>query len=61
MELIGLVGVVVLSVGVSLAGARAMLAAGLFLMMRSVAVREPQSIADLRDLLIPKSTMFFEV
>ena len=49
MELIGLAGVVVLSVGVSLAGARAMLAAGLFLMMRSVAAREPQSIADLRD------------
>ena len=50
MELIGLVGVVVLSVGVSLAGARAMLAAGLFLMMRSVAARDPQSIVDLRDL-----------
>ena len=40
MELLGLVGVVMLSVGVSLAGARAMLGAGLFLMMRSVAARE---------------------
>ena len=40
MELISLVGVVMLSVGVSLAGARAMLGAGLFLMMRSVAARD---------------------
>ena len=37
MELFGLVGVIMLSVGVSLAGARAMLAAGLFLMMRGAA------------------------
>jgi hypothetical protein len=50
MELIGLVGVVMLSVGVSLAGARAMLAAGLFLMTRSVAARQPRTIGDLRDL-----------
>ncbi len=40
MELLGLVGVFMLSVGVSLAGARAMLGAGLFLMMRSVAARD---------------------
>ena len=39
MELVGLVGVVMLSVGLSLAGARAMLAASVFLMMRSVAAR----------------------
>ena len=49
MELISLLGVVTLSVGLSLAGARAMLAASLFLMMRSVPAREPHSIADLRD------------
>jgi hypothetical protein len=47
MELIGLAGVVVLSVGVSLAGARVMLAAGLFLMMRSVAARERPTPSDL--------------
>jgi hypothetical protein len=40
MELVGIVGVVMLSVGMSLAGARAMLAAGLFLMTRSVDARE---------------------
>jgi hypothetical protein len=40
MELVGLVGVVMLSVGISLAGARAMLAAGLFLMTRAATVRE---------------------
>jgi hypothetical protein len=40
MELIGLVGVVMLSVGLSLAGARMMLAAGFFLMTRAVATRE---------------------
>jgi hypothetical protein len=39
MELVSIVGVVMLSVGISLAGARAMLAAGLFLMMRSVDAR----------------------
>jgi hypothetical protein len=44
MELIGLVGVVMLSVGVSLAGARAMLGAGLFLMMRSVATRDATGV-----------------
>ena len=40
MELVGLVGVVMLSVGLSLAGARVMLAAGFFLMTRAVAARE---------------------
>ena len=40
MELVGLVGVVMLSVGMSLAGARAMLAAGLFLMTRTATARE---------------------
>jgi hypothetical protein len=39
MELAGLVGVVMLSIGVSLAGARAMLAAGLFLMTRAATAR----------------------
>ena len=39
MELIGLVGVVMLSVGLSLAGARAMLGAGLFLMVRAAESR----------------------
>ena len=37
MELLGIVGVIMLSVGVSVAGARAMLSAGLFLMMRGAA------------------------
>lgn len=46
MELLGLTGVIVLSVAVSLAGARAILTASLFLMMRGVAtvgaeIREP--------------------
>jgi hypothetical protein len=40
MELVSLVGVVILSVGVSLAGARAMLAAGLFLLTRAATARE---------------------
>jgi hypothetical protein len=40
MEVIGLVGVVVLSVGLSLAGARVMLAAGFYLMTRAAAMRE---------------------
>ena len=44
MELLGLIGVLMVSVGVSLAGARAMLAAGLFLMMRSVAAREQSTL-----------------
>ena len=44
MELFSLVGVVMLSVGVSLAGARAMLGAGLFLMMRSVAARDATAV-----------------
>jgi len=42
MELIGIVSVIMLSVGVSLAGARAMLAAGLFFMMRGAAARQHQ-------------------
>jgi len=37
MELIGIAGVIALSVAVSLAGARAILTASLFLMMRGVA------------------------
>ena len=37
MELIGIAGVIALSVAVSLAGARAILSASLFLMMRGVA------------------------
>lgn len=37
MELIGIAGVVALSVAVSLAGARVILSASLFLMMRGVA------------------------
>jgi hypothetical protein len=45
MELVGLVAVVMLSVGISLAGARAMLAAGLFLMTRAATVRgRPESM-----------------
>ena len=39
MELVGIVGVVMLSVGLSLAAARAMLATGLFLMTRGAAMR----------------------
>ena len=37
MELIGIAGVIALSVAVSLAGARVILSASLFLMMRGVA------------------------
>jgi hypothetical protein len=47
MELMSLVGVVMLSVGLSLAGARAMLAAGLFLMVRAAAARRGRSFSDM--------------
>jgi hypothetical protein len=39
MEFLGIVGVVMVSFGLSLAGARAMLAAGLSLMTRAAAMR----------------------
>ena len=44
MELIGLVGVVMLSVGLSLAGARTLLGAGLFLMLRAAESREQRHL-----------------
>ena len=44
MELIGLVGVVMVSVGLSLAGARAMLGTGLFLMVRAAESRERREL-----------------